>query len=207
MKFVIKFPNWYEHFQGLGYDLDKESKLFDGIYTGTETRDPEITDQNLQQYESYQIFRYFENVAPGRNGGGWVDTYSIRYIDRYAEQLWDTMFAKAPEIMLFEWSAMLRPINPGARADWAEPAHEFRLRPDASEWSSNNPDGSPSRRLRASRAIRSNRWIHFSASSAIPSASPATSRINPPARIFSTIILASSGFLLTCTRSFRRTRT
>ncbi|MGH7941551.1 MAG: hypothetical protein ACREFR_10830, partial [Limisphaerales bacterium] len=115
VRLIIKFPNWYEHFQGNGYDLDKESKLFDGIYTGTETRDPEITDQHLQQYESYEIMRYLDNVAPGRNGGGWVDTYSIRYIDRYAEQLWDTLFAKAPQIMLFEWSALARPIEPGDR--------------------------------------------------------------------------------------------
>src|SRR6185437_5138659 len=119
VKLVIKFPNWYEHFQGSGYDLDKEPKMFDGIYTGTETRDPVMTDQHLQQYESYQIFRYFENIAPGRNGGGWVDTYSINYIDRYAEQLWDTLFAKAPELMLFEWTAMSRPIEPGDREAWS----------------------------------------------------------------------------------------
>ena len=118
VKLIIKFPNWYEHFQGLGYDLDKESKLFDGIYTGTETRDPVVTDQHLQPYESYEIIRYFDNIAPGKNGGGWVDTYSIKYIDRYAEQLWDTMFAKAPEIMLFEWSAMSRPAQPGDREAW-----------------------------------------------------------------------------------------
>ena len=96
VKVIIKFPNWYEHFQANGYDLDQEPKLFDGIYTGTETRDPVITDQHLQQYESYAIVRYFDNVSPGRNGGGWVDTYDIRYIDRYAEQLWDTMLAKTP---------------------------------------------------------------------------------------------------------------
>ena len=131
VKLVIKFPNWYEHFQGLGYDLDREPKLFDGIYTGTETRDPVITDQHLQQYESYEIIRYFDNIAPGRNGGGWVDTYSIRYLDRYAEQLWDTMFAKAPQIMLFEWSAMSRPIVPGDREAWQNLPHEFRLRPNA----------------------------------------------------------------------------
>jgi hypothetical protein len=118
VKLVIKFPNWYEHFQGLGYDLEREPKLFDGIHTGTETRDPVITDQHLQQYESYQIIRYFENIAPGRNGGGWVDTYSTRYPDRYAEQLWDTLFAKAHELTLFEWSAMSRPIEPGERAAW-----------------------------------------------------------------------------------------
>ena len=118
VKMVVKFPNWYEHFQGLGYDLDREPKIFDGIYTGTETRDPVITDQHLQAYESYQIMRYFENIKPGGNGGGWVDTYSIRYLDRYPEQLWDTAFAKAHEITLFEWSAMSRPIEKGDRAAW-----------------------------------------------------------------------------------------
>lgn len=115
---IIKFPNWYEHFPGLGFDLDKEPKLFDGIYTGTETRDPMITDQHLQQYESYQIFRYFENIKPGGNGGGWVDTFGTRYVDRYAEQLWDTMFAKAPEITLFFYGGLLQPVAPGDRDAW-----------------------------------------------------------------------------------------
>ena len=47
-----------------------------------------------------------------------MDTYSIRYVDRYAEQLWNTLFAKAPEVLLFEWSGMLRTIPPGDRAAW-----------------------------------------------------------------------------------------
>jgi hypothetical protein len=127
VKMIVKFPNWYEHFQGLGYDLDKEPKIFDGIYTGTETRDAEITDQHLQPYESYQIVRYFDNIAPGRNGGGWVDTYDLRFIDRYAEQLWNTMFAKAPEIMLFEWSAMSKPIVAGDRAAWEKLPTSFNF--------------------------------------------------------------------------------
>ena len=121
IKVIIKFPNWYEHFHGTGFDLADEAHMFDGIYTGTETRDPMITDQLLQQYESYEIIRYFDNVRPdGGNGGGWVDTYSIRNIDRYAEQLWDTAFAKAPQIVLFEWSAMAsdRPASAGERP-WA----------------------------------------------------------------------------------------
>jgi hypothetical protein len=118
IKVVIKYPNWYEHFQGLGFDLDKGPKQFDGIYTGTETRDPVFTDQFLQQYESYQIIRYFENIKPGGNGGGWVDTYGSLYADRYAEQLWDTMFAKAREITLFNWRLILGAASAGARKDW-----------------------------------------------------------------------------------------
>jgi hypothetical protein len=141
IKLVIKFPNWYEHFQGSGYDLDKEPKLFDGIYTGTETRDPVVTDQHLQQYESYEIIRYFENIAPGRNGGGWVDTYSINYIDRYAEQLWDTMFAKARQMMLFEWSAMSRPIPVGKRAGWENLHTSFDYHELLASFKTNNPAG------------------------------------------------------------------
>jgi hypothetical protein len=124
---VVKYPNWYEHFQGAGFDLEYGPKIFDGIYTGTETRDPVMTDQHLQQYESYQIIRYFENIAPGRNGGGWVDTYSIRYIDRYAEQIWDTMFAKAREFTCFEWSGMTRPFEVGDRGAWENLPTSFSL--------------------------------------------------------------------------------
>lgn len=120
IRMIVKYPNWYEHFQGLGYDLQEESKLFDAIYTGTETRDPFITDQLLQQYQSYQIYRYLSNIRPGANLGGWVDTYDVRYVDRYAEQLWDTLLAKAPEIALFNWHDLSRPdAAPAGDRPWS----------------------------------------------------------------------------------------
>ena len=118
VKVVIKYPNWYEHFQGLGFNLETEPKLFDGIYTGTETRDPARPGQHLQQYLGYSIFRYFENIKPGGNGGGWVDTGGSSYMDRYAEQLWLTLFAKAPEITLFDFRQIQRTIRPTDRAQW-----------------------------------------------------------------------------------------
>ncbi len=118
VKVIIKYPNWYEHFQGLGFNLEEEPAIFDGIYTGTETRDPVLTGQHLQQYESYLIYRYFENIAPGRNNGGWVDPFASFYMDRYAEQLWNTLFAKAPEITLFDFRMMQSPVNPDLRAPW-----------------------------------------------------------------------------------------
>jgi hypothetical protein len=107
---IIKYPNWYDHFPGLGFDLDVGPKIFDAIWTGTETRNPDGT-QHLQNYLSYEVIRYFENVAPGRNGGGWVDTFDIARKtlggDRYAEQLWLTLFAKAKEVALFAYNGML----------------------------------------------------------------------------------------------------
>jgi hypothetical protein len=118
IKMVIKFPNWYEHFQGLGFNLDKEPSIFDGIYTGTETRDAIYSAQHLQPYLGYNIFRYFSNIKPGGNGGGWVDPGGMGNFDRYAEQLWITCFAKAPEITLFDFRQLLNPIIPSYRSPW-----------------------------------------------------------------------------------------
>ena len=101
---VVKFPNWYEHFQGLGFDLEKQPFIFDAMYTGTETRDPK-GEQHLQPYESFSIYRYFHNLRPGYNDGGWVDTGSS-YLDMFPEQLWMTVLAKAPEITLWNYASM-----------------------------------------------------------------------------------------------------
>lgn len=126
VRMIIKYPNWYPHFQGSGYDLEKQSQMFDAIYTGTETRDPEITDQLLQQYESYEIIRYYDHIRPGKNLGGWMDTYSTRSVDRYAEQIWDTAFAKAPEITMFNWHPMSEAAGiDGGTRPWAHSATSF----------------------------------------------------------------------------------
>jgi hypothetical protein len=118
VKVVIKYPNWYDHFHGLGFNLETGPQIFDAIYTGTETRDATLSDQHLQAYHGYQIWRYLENLRPGHNAGGWVDPFGSRYLDRYAEQLWLTLFAKAPEITLFEFSQMQMPLREGQRAPW-----------------------------------------------------------------------------------------
>jgi hypothetical protein len=121
VKVVIKYPNWYEHFQALGFNLEKEPAIFDGIYTGTETRDAVVAAQHLQPYHGYSIMRYFSNIAPGRNGGGWVDTGAAFTYDRYAEQLWVTLFAKAaPEITLFDIRQMHYPLDRRYRGRWQD---------------------------------------------------------------------------------------
>ncbi len=119
VKVTIKYPNWFEHFQGLGFNLETGPALFDAIYTGTETRDPVFGNQHLQAYHGYSIVRYFENIKPGGNQGGWVDPFASFFLDRYAEQLWLTLFAKAPEITLFHFGQFEpRPFDARQRAPW-----------------------------------------------------------------------------------------
>ena len=119
VKVIIKYPNWYDHFHGLGFNLDKEPKYFDGLWTGTETRDPGSA-QHLQNYLSYNIIRYFDNIAPGKNGGGWVDAGGIHMgVDRYAEQVHLTMISKTPEIILWNYMQLNDvPVGPRNRREW-----------------------------------------------------------------------------------------
>ena len=121
VKVIIKYPNWYDHFQGLGFNLEHGPQIFDGVWTGTETRDP-AGAQHLQNYLSYNVMRYYENISDGRNGGGWVDSGGIfMSMDRYAEQLFLTAIAKARDVMLFDYSQLLSvQLNNRFRAPWQD---------------------------------------------------------------------------------------
>lgn len=104
IKVVIKYPNWNESYAESGYHTACQPDLFDGIYTGTETRDTAITQQHLPRYASYSLMRWMENAAPGRNGGGWFDALDCTFVDYYLEQANLTVFGKARELALFCYS-------------------------------------------------------------------------------------------------------
>src|SRR6185312_2896272 len=83
-----------------------------------------------------------DNIRPnGGNRGDWVDTFETTYADRYAEQLWDSMFAKSPEITLFSWTQLASPA-PAIAGDrpWAGDHTSFDW--DAMEQAFHAPAGS-----------------------------------------------------------------
>lgn len=99
---IIKFPQWYEDFNETGYDLTEDSKIFDTIYTGTETRNPTYSAQHLPKYLSYTTMRLYNSVGEDKNLGGWFDPFECTYnITSYLEQAYLTLFAKAPEATMF----------------------------------------------------------------------------------------------------------
>jgi hypothetical protein len=107
-KVILKYPQWYDHFQCCGFNLETQPKYFDGVYTGTETRDPVNNSMHIQQYHGYSIYRYLENLNQN-NRGGWVDPGASELPHRWEEQLWVTLFAKAPEITLWPIGRLLVP--------------------------------------------------------------------------------------------------
>ena len=123
VKVIIKYPQWYDHFQACGFNLETQPRYFDGIYSGTETRDPINNSMHIQQYHGYSIFRYLENLSHN-NRGGWVDQGGSEMPNRYEEQLWITLFAKAPEITLWPLGRMLAP-----GFDLSQPLHDIEGEP------------------------------------------------------------------------------
>ena len=110
---TIKYPNWAESYQETGYNPAAQRKLFDRIYTGTEARDTVTTDQHLPRYLSYSLVTYFENMWPGHNGGGWFDPFDLHITEQYLEQAFLTAFAKAKELMMFCFQALVdHPFTP-----------------------------------------------------------------------------------------------
>ena len=106
-KITIKYPNWAESYQETGYNPAEQRKLFDMLYTGTETRDPVTTDQHLPRYLSFSLMTYFENMWPGHNGGGWFDTFDSHITEHYLEQAYLTAFAKPKEMMMFCFQSLV----------------------------------------------------------------------------------------------------
>ena len=119
-KVIIKMANWYDQYAGMGNDTEKVPLIADGMFSGTESRTWFGQEQHLQPYLSYDIMRFVDNLKPGVEKGGWVDQGGANPIDRYSEQLEDTVFARCPEMCCFNYSGMLGVIRFGANnRTWA----------------------------------------------------------------------------------------
>ena len=157
VKVIIKYPNWYDHFHGLGFNLEEEPVYFDGLWTGTETRDPGSA-QHLQNYLSYNVVRYFDNIAPGKNGGGWVDAGGIHMgVDRYAEQVHLTMLSKTPEIILWNYMQLAEvKMSPQQKRAWQDGTTSFNYDEMAAPFKKGNKTIQPSTLARIASVTLSN---------------------------------------------------
>jgi len=119
---IIKMANWYDQYAGMGNDTEKVPFIADGMFAGTESRLWFGEEQHLQPYLSYDIMRFMDNLKPGINQGGWVDQGGSNPIDRYAEQLENTVFARCPEMCCFHYGGLLARIrtNSLSSRSWAD---------------------------------------------------------------------------------------
>jgi len=111
-RLIVKYPQWYDNFQERGYDVTRETRDFDRIWVGTETRD--FNDAHwggTAQYEGYFIMRWLGGIGGDKCGGGWYD--SLGTTERtYLEQARQTVLGGAHESMLFSYGSLQHDPGP-----------------------------------------------------------------------------------------------
>ncbi len=112
VKIIIKYPQWYDRFHKRGYEVVRESAIFDRIWVGTETRDPDSERFGKKnQYEAYYIMRWLGEIGAGKCGGGWFDRYDTSP-KTYLEQARQTVLGGAKEMVLFSYGSLLEENGP-----------------------------------------------------------------------------------------------
>jgi hypothetical protein len=121
-KVIIKYPQWYEMFQDRGYDVKRETEIFDMIWVGTETRNyNDARWGGVVQYAAYFIMRWLGEIGGEKCGGGWFDPYGTTE-ETYVEQARQTILGGARESLLFCYGS----LREGARATGPENVSALR---------------------------------------------------------------------------------
>lgn len=112
VKVIIKYPQWYEDFHNRGYDVIGETRDFDWIWVGTETRDYKDKQWGGDiQYKAYYIMRWLGEIGGPKCGGGWFDWLGTTE-KTYLEQANQTILAGAKEMMLFCYGGLQGSTGP-----------------------------------------------------------------------------------------------
>lgn len=112
-RLIIKYPQWYDDFHVRGYDVARESAVFDRIWAGTETRD--YADKQwggTVQYEAYFVMRWLGGIGGAKCGGGWFDWLGTTE-HTYVEQARQTVLGGARESLLFCYGGLQGTTGPG----------------------------------------------------------------------------------------------
>jgi hypothetical protein len=111
-RLIIKYPQWYDQFHERGYEVVRETRDFDLIWVGTETRD--YNDRRwggTPQYEAYFIMRWLGGIGGPKCGGGWYDPYGTT-AHTYLEQARQTVLGGARQSLLFCYGSLLAGTGP-----------------------------------------------------------------------------------------------
>ena len=109
---IIKYPQWYDNFHNRGYEVVRQSDMFNKIWVGTETRDPDNQRWGRKaQYEAYFIMRWLGKIGGEKCGGGWFDPYGTTP-PTYLEQARQTIQGGARQALLFCYGSLQNDTGP-----------------------------------------------------------------------------------------------
>ncbi len=109
---IIKYPQWYDDFHNKGYEVVRQTAMFDKTWVGTETREPDSKQWGRKaQYEAYFLMRWLGEIGGTKCGGGWFDPYGTTP-PTYLEQARQTILGGAREALLFCYGSLQNDTGP-----------------------------------------------------------------------------------------------
>ena len=116
VRVIAKFPLWYDNYQNQGYDVSRMSKIFDGTWVGTETRDYGGSWGGTPQMAAFFIARWLSSVSAGSCGGAWYDPLGTTPAT-YLEQARLTVLAGMHESLLHSYGFLSMTPEATAKMD------------------------------------------------------------------------------------------
>lgn len=111
-RLILKYPQWYDAFHERGYDVDEQTRMFDRIWVGTETRDYDDRQWGgTVPYEGFFLMRWLGAVGGEKCGGGWYDWLGTTEAT-YIEQARQTILGGARESLLFCYGGLQGSTGP-----------------------------------------------------------------------------------------------
>ncbi|MBI1391047.1 MAG: hypothetical protein GC154_21685 [bacterium] len=102
IRVILKYPQWYDRFHRFGYNVVTGPELFDAIWVGTETRNPDTKRFGfVAPTEGFVNFAWLRSIAKDKTGGGWFD-FGDCLPGVYLMQAYQSVLAGAPALVLFE---------------------------------------------------------------------------------------------------------
>lgn len=107
IQLIEKFPQWYDRFHIFGYHATAAPGMFDRIWVGTETRNPDTKRFGfVMPTEGYINYSWLKSIAREKIGGAWFD-FGDCTPGSFLMQAYQSVLAGARELVVFETGSLI----------------------------------------------------------------------------------------------------
>lgn len=115
--FTVKFPQYYDRLHRFGYDAERFPRIFDKVWIGSETRDPDTPKYGYTEpYQGYFNIRWMTACAGDKFEAAWFDFIECDR-DLFYQQAVSTFLGAPERVVLFCYGDALFDVVPPVAAD------------------------------------------------------------------------------------------